>query len=99
MSKALDLVEKVAVKITKSAVTSRMARVPLEIQLEPFLEYPVKATTFRLPSKATRLTLTCGRVTHQRIIRDQSSNAILKASRTLAQKVLSEVSLEFVTSI
>ena len=89
-------VEMRALVITKLAVTSRMAKVPLEKELPTFLGYPSRAETLRLPSRATRLTFSVGKHRGRRVVVDQRSTAIQQAARTLVRRVLAEAALSFV---
>ena len=96
MASAADTIDGYAVAACKLAVTSRMARVPLEKQLHPFIGFPVRVETFRLPSKSTRIRFFCGRHRGQRVVVDQSSAAILQASRSLVRRVLGDAALDFI---
>lgn len=98
MAQVTDIIEEAATVLLKLAVTSRMARVPLEKPLPRFLGYPVRVETVRLPSKATKLTIAIGRHRRQRVVPDQRSTAIHAAARTLAQRLYADVALDFVLS-
>jgi hypothetical protein len=91
-----EYIEKVATQLVKLAVTSRMARVPLEAECDRFLGLPVRAATYRFPSKTTRLYFACGLYSGKRDVVDQSSKAIHQAARTLVRRVISEAALDFV---
>jgi len=93
-----QLVELYAKPIATSCVTSRMARVPLEIDHARFLGYPVRSTTFRSSTKTTKIGFYVGPYGGHRFIKDQRSTAMYAAARTLVRRVLSESSLHFVAT-
>jgi hypothetical protein len=92
----MDYIENAVRTMAKMAITSRMARVPLEQELPRFLGHPVRIETFRSPQKITKLQIFVGTHKGQRFISDQRSKAIEAAARTLIRRTLSEVALEFV---